>query len=96
MSIVAGRSARARLPADLHSALAAFADDKGNAWQSIVQDYASVLGYIHLVLDPHSYFLHGPLTALGPRFCDAIRHRLAALSPALRGRRVRSAARFPP
>ncbi len=86
---LAGRGARARLPADLHTALSAFAADEGSAWQALVHDYASVLGCIHLILDPHSYFLHGPLTALGPRFCDAIRDRLAALSPALRGRPVR-------
>lgn len=79
-----GKTKRAALPADLHAALAAHAGDDTDAWNGIVREFALVLTLAQLTLDTHTWFLHGPLTALGTRFCDAILAHAAALSPALR------------
>lgn len=78
-----GVSSRSSLPDDLYKALAAFSEDSGTAWQSIVEDYAKVLGILQLVLDSHTYFLHGPQIALGNRFCQAISDRVSRITPAL-------------
>jgi predicted NBD/HSP70 family sugar kinase len=83
---LAGVTSRARLPADLHAALERFAKDGGAEWRGVVDDYARVLGLLQLLLDSPAYFLHGPLTALGGRFCAAISRRTAELTPALRER----------
>jgi hypothetical protein len=37
-----------------------------------------------LLIDSRLYFLHGPLTALGQRFCDEVNLRCIQLMPALR------------
>jgi hypothetical protein len=42
------------------------------------------MGLLHLLLDSPSYFLHGPLTALGERFCSDIARQAATLMPSLR------------
>lgn len=81
---LAGATARARPPADLRAALTALADSDGAARSSVVEDYARVIGLLHLLLDSTAYFLHGPLTALGNRFCSDISERAVALMPALR------------
>lgn len=78
-----GGSSRSSLPVDLYKALADYREDSGVAWQSIVEDYAKVLGLLQLVLDSHTYFLHGPQTALGNHFCQAIGDRVSQLHPAL-------------
>ncbi|MBL9115920.1 MAG: ROK family protein [Verrucomicrobiaceae bacterium] len=67
-----GKSTRASQPADLHSALLALANQRDEARRSIINDYAKVLASLHLLLDTHTYFLHGPLTALGDAFCSDI------------------------
>ncbi|MEX2577719.1 MAG: ROK family protein [Verrucomicrobiales bacterium] len=81
-----GVTARARLPVDLGGALAAFADSEGPAWQELVRDYAHVLANLQLLLDPSHCFLHGPLTALGQRFCGAVVAEMPRLAPAVRDR----------
>lgn len=81
---LAGVTTRARLPMNLHEALREFADADDAAWKGVVSDYARVLGLLHLVLDARAYFLHGPLTALGMRFCTGIANEAAVLMPALR------------
>jgi predicted NBD/HSP70 family sugar kinase len=81
---LAGVSNRGRLPADLHSALARFADSKGKAWDKVIADYARLLTCVHLLIDAEAYFLHGPLTALGPRFCNAVAEMAPSISPALK------------
>jgi len=81
---LAGVTTRARLPMDLHAALQSFAGADDEAWSDIVTDYARVLGLLHLLLDSSAYFLHGPLTALGARFCANIAARAVTLMPALR------------
>ena len=80
---LAGVTSRARLPADLHAALEGLAQTEGGAWDIVVNDYARVLGLLHLLLDSSAYFLHGPLTALGTRFCTAITDQAMLLMPAL-------------
>ena len=70
-------------PSDLYRALSEHADAQGAEWESVVTDYARVLGIAQLLLDARVYFLHGPLRALGERFCDAIVARSLELAPAL-------------
>lgn len=81
-----GVTARARLPTDLRAALAVHADSSGEAWHSLVQDFAQVLASLQLLLDPTTCFLHGPLTALGDRFCQAIQTAILSLAPSLGSR----------
>lgn len=81
---LAGAASGARLPGDLRVALHSLAQVEGAAWQSVVNDYARVMGLLHLLLDSPRYFLHGPLTALGERFCSDIARQAATLMPALR------------
>ena len=84
-----GKTKRARLPSDLHSALAVFREQRGEAYTAIVADYARVLSSLHLLLDTHSYFLHGPLTALGDVFCSDITARISSLVPSMAGKPLR-------
>lgn len=83
---LAGKTKRASLPADLHSALATFADQRDEARAAIIADYARVLGSLHLLLDTHSYFLHGPLTALGDAFCADIVTTIQTIAPSLQNK----------
>jgi predicted NBD/HSP70 family sugar kinase len=80
---LAGVSNRARLPVDLHAALQGLAKSQGEAWEALIDDYARVMGLLHLLLDTPAYFLHGPLTALGERFGREISRRAVKLMPAL-------------
>lgn len=80
---LAGVSNRARLPVDLHAALKGLAESQGEAWEALIDDYARVMGLLHLLLDTPAYFLHGPLTALGARFGREISRRAVKLMPAL-------------
>jgi predicted NBD/HSP70 family sugar kinase len=80
---LAGVTTRARLPSNLHTALKAFAESKDARWNEIVGDYARVLGLLHLLLDTPAYFLHGPLTSLGTRFCAEIAAQAVTIMPAL-------------
>ncbi len=79
-----GKTRRASLPADLHAALAALAGQRDDTRAAIITDYARVLGSLHLLLDTQSYFLHGPLTALGDEFCADITERTRAVVPSLK------------
>lgn len=81
-----GVTARAKLPGDLRTALASFADSSCEAWQEVVQDYAQVLASLHLLLDTTTCFLHGPLTALGNRFCQAVCAAIPQMVPSLQDR----------
>lgn len=80
---LAGVTRRTRQPADLHAALQPFSNETGPVWQQIITDYASIIGQLHLLLDAQAYFLHGPLTALGPRFCQDISTTAVLLMPSL-------------
>lgn len=81
---LAGIHEEAPVPEDLHSALASVADRRGPVWDSVVADYAKVLGCLQMVLDPELYFLHGPLTALGDGFCEAVMQASLKVAPALK------------
>lgn len=77
---LAGKGERARLPADLHAALGGFSEGTGPERGAIVRDYAKVIAMLHWLLDPSVFFLHGPLTALGERFCDEVAAAAAGLA----------------
>lgn len=79
---LAGKGPRARLPDDLHEALAGFAELNGIERGEVVADWARVIAMLHWLLDPSIFFLHGPLTALGQRFCDEINEAAASHAPA--------------
>ncbi|MDP1587756.1 MAG: ROK family protein [Prosthecobacter sp.] len=81
---LAGVTSTAPLPGDLRTAMQSLAQVDGEAWQSVVNDYARVMGLLHLLLDARAYFLHGPLTALGPRFGADIALQAVKLMPALK------------
>ena len=81
---LSGASPRTRQPANLQTALQAFSSESGPVWQQIITDYACIIGQLHLLLDAQAYFLHGPLTALGSRFCQDISAATIRLMPALR------------
>lgn len=51
------------------------------ARQSIVGDFARLLRSVQVMMDLQCFFLHGPLTALGPEFCEAITACAATLPP---------------
>lgn len=81
---LAGKGARAKLTGDLRAALAGLALETGPGWDGVIEDFATVLGSVQLLIDAHTYLLHGPLTALGEKFCRAIAERAAQRIPALR------------
>lgn len=83
---LSGASARSRLPANLHGALLKLADTDSAERESLVNDYARVIGCLHLLLDSDAYYLHGPLTALGARFCNDIAAAIVTLVPVLESR----------
>jgi len=78
---LAGKGSRARLPEDLHEALANFADSQGAERMGVVADFARVIAMLHLLLDTEVFLLHGPLTALGTRFCEEITTAASEMSP---------------
>jgi predicted NBD/HSP70 family sugar kinase len=86
---LAGKMPDAAIPSDLNDALAELANHDSMAWHEVVNDFARAVGMSHLLIDAGIYYLHGPLVALGTRFCDAISQRALALMPALRDTPVR-------
>lgn len=82
---LAGASARARIPEDLRAALAEFSGARGRGWDALVADFAQVIGCLQLLVDTEVFFLHGPLTALGGRFCADLEAAVRASAPALGG-----------
>lgn len=80
---LAGLPEDAPLPADLRSALVQVADSASAEWKKIVTDLARVIRSVQLLVDPKKIFLHGPLTSLGPRFCEEISALVTTLPPVL-------------
>jgi predicted NBD/HSP70 family sugar kinase len=74
---------KAPLPSDLRAALAPFENSSSEAWNKVVLDYAHMLASLHLLLDTTTCFLHGPLTVLGERFCQAIGAAMLELAPTI-------------
>jgi predicted NBD/HSP70 family sugar kinase len=83
---LSGASVRSKLPPNLRTALFKFASVRSKQRDSVVQDFAHVLGCLHLLVDSSAYLLHGPLTALGAKFCDEIVDRIATIIPRLESR----------
>jgi predicted NBD/HSP70 family sugar kinase len=83
---LSGASTRSRLPANLHDAFSNLEDADSAERESLVKDYAHVIACLHLLLDSEAYYLHGPLTALGTRFCNEITAAIARLVPVLANR----------
>ncbi len=81
---LAGVGERAMLPEDLRTGLAALAESAGPEWDAVCEDYARVIGLLHLIINTGVFVLHGPLTMLGERFCHSITDSACALMPALR------------
>jgi predicted NBD/HSP70 family sugar kinase len=80
---LSGADPSAPLPTDLRSALQAYAGSTSGEWNNIITDYARVISVLHLVLDAQTYFLHGPLTVLGERFCQEIQAQALQITPVL-------------
>lgn len=80
---LAGASPRARPPEDLRAALLEFAHAQGSAWRELIVDYASVISCLQLLFDTECFFLHGPLTSLGERFCSDVLAEVRVTTPAL-------------
>lgn len=80
---LAGLSSVLPLPEDLRSALTGMADTEGDMWDQIVRDYGRLIGCLHLLMDAEVYLLHGPLTALGMRFCEDITRAAKQVCPAI-------------
>ncbi|HYF34967.1 MAG TPA: ROK family protein [Prosthecobacter sp.] len=71
------------LPPDLRAAFLELAESDTAEWQEVIGDYARVIGCLQLLLDTEAFFLHGPLTALGTRFCKAIATAIGGIAPAM-------------
>lgn len=75
----------AAVPADLRTALSAHEASESTEWQSVCRDFANVLGCVQFLIDTQLFILHGPLTALGDRFCQRIVTLAHERFPALTG-----------
>lgn len=82
---LAGVESKAMLPADLWDAIGGFKGETGLVWDEVVSDFAHFLGCVQMLLDTGTYFLHGPLTRLGRRFCDEVLAGMESQFPELRG-----------
>jgi predicted NBD/HSP70 family sugar kinase len=70
-------------PADLRPALAGLGAEHSPAWRELAADFASLIIRLQWLLDTGAYLLHGPLTELGPAFCEAIMDEMRCQSPAM-------------
>ena len=86
---LAEKSQRESLPSDLRGALESLASERKVVRGEILAEYARVLGNLHLLLNAHTYFLHGPLTALGDAFCTDVTLAIRALVPSLGEKPIR-------
>lgn len=82
---LAGVESGASLPPDLKRAIKAYSGESGSAWRDVVKDFGQFLGCVQLLLDTKVYFMHGPLTVLGKRFCDEILESMVQGFPELIG-----------
>lgn len=83
---LSGAAGGDRAPADLKAALARLVDPVSQPFRLLVSDYARLLTRVHLLLDTAAYVLHGPLTALGGVFCNAVVAETVRLAPQLASR----------
>lgn len=80
---LAGLSETSPVPRDLYTALLSLAEERGPRWEQVTGDYGRVMACLQLLLDPHFSVLHGPLTALGEPFCQAVMKAALRIAPAL-------------
>ncbi len=85
---LAGLSSTAVLPGDLRSVLPQAANPDSTAWKEVVLDFARLLRSLQLLIDPQIVFLHGPLTALGHRFCSEVSSTAGTLPPQMPGMNI--------
>lgn len=85
---LAGIGANAPVPRDLYTAMFSLMSERNYLWDEVIADYARVLGLVQLLIDPQVCFLHGPLTALGDPFCQAIMEASRNVAPALKDIRL--------
>jgi predicted NBD/HSP70 family sugar kinase len=71
------------LPPNLRDAFADLADNTSSEWREVIGDFARVIGCLQLLLDTQVFFLHGPLTGLGDRFCRAVEAAVGGIAPAM-------------
>lgn len=74
-------------PANLRAAIAPFAGVKSPAMDTVRDDFARVIGCLHLLLDSETYFMHGPLCELRQPFWDLVSVRVTELMPRLLAKR---------
>jgi predicted NBD/HSP70 family sugar kinase len=86
---LSGVDATAAVPMPLREVLGGFAGVENEATNGVRDDFAKVIGFLHLLLDTEAFFLHGPLCGLGTGFWDGVEARATQLMPRLRGRRPR-------
>lgn len=79
-----GSGKDAALPSDLHQALGSFSNLSGAAWDEVTGLFGRVIGMTQCLIDSKLYLLHGPLTALGERFCREIVRKALHQMPALK------------
>jgi predicted NBD/HSP70 family sugar kinase len=82
---LAGLASTVVLPNDLQLALSKMVNPDSEAWKEVVLDFARLLRSLQLLIDPQIVFLHGPLTALGHRFCSEVSSTAGALLPQMPG-----------
>lgn len=80
---LAGVSETAKLPDDLRSGVAEFANVRSTEWNSICLEFARVIVCLQFLTDTEVFILHGPLTGLGEHFCESIILHMRSLAPSL-------------
>lgn len=80
---LAALSDDAPVPEDLRTAFAKFTKMDCDVWNGVIQDFGRLIGCLHVLLDAEIYLLHGPLTALGERFCNGISSAAEAICPGI-------------
>lgn len=84
---LAGAGNEIETPEDLSLALSFLQNSP--ALSEVRHDFAKVIGWLQLLLDTETFFLHGPLTALGDLFWLKVSKEAASLMPRLQGRAPR-------
>lgn len=80
---LAGLADDASLPEDLRAGLEKLAATDGSLWHDLTQDFGRLIGCLHVLVNAEVYLLHGPLTALGTRFCTDIARAAEVICPAI-------------
>lgn len=79
-----GLPAGASLPANLCQAFAGLRGTASDSLEEVAADFARIIGWLQLLLDPEVFILHGPVRHLGDDFCRTIIRHVEESVPALR------------